>query len=64
MSTERPRDDQKRACLRCLWWRQINSVVGHCKRMPPALIDGESEGFWPMTGRGDWCGEYREGEPA
>lgn len=64
MELEHPRDDDKRACMRCLWWRPTNSVVGYCKRMPPARQEGGSEGFWPMTGRGDWCGEFREGDPA
>ena len=56
--------DQKRACLRCIWWLARNSVVGQCRRMPPTRPDGEAAGFWPMTGRADWCGEYLEGEPA
>mgnify|MGYP000570677826 FL=1 len=64
MQTEYPGHEQKRACMRCIWWLARNSVVGQCRRMPPARPDGEAAGFWPMTGRADWCGEYREGEPA
>ena len=63
MESGYPKDDQERACLRCLWWLPFNSLTGHCKRMPPARPHGEAEGFWPMTGRGDWCGEYKSQEP-
>lgn len=59
MGTDYPPPSQERACLRCMWWQRTNSVVGHCKRMPPARPDGESAGAWPMTGRGDWCGEFK-----
>jgi hypothetical protein len=28
--------------------------------MPPVRTE-EGEGFWPMTGRNDWCGEFCTG---
>lgn len=45
------------ACCRCHWWSFLNSTTGKCKRMPPAahFEDGH---YWPITGRGDWCGEF------
>ncbi len=46
-------------CERCLWWARYSSLSGHCKRMPP-VREETGEGFWPMTGRSDWCGEFSE----
>ena len=57
MKTEEPKHKGP-ACGKCHWWCFINSVTGHCKRMPPAA-DFNSGHFWPITGRGDWCGEFR-----
>lgn len=59
METEYPSSTQERACMRCMWWARLNSVAGYCKRMPPQRTE-DGEGFWPMTGRGDWCGEYKQ----
>lgn len=65
MKSEMPKPNQERACGRCMWWLPLNSVAGYCKRMPPYRTE-DGEGLWPMTGRGDWCGEYipmpKEGE--
>lgn len=47
-------------CLACRWWQKRNSVCGSCRRMPPVRTE-EGEGFWPMTGRNDWCGEFCTG---
>lgn len=63
MNTKYPPATQDRACMHCMWWDQYNSVAGHCKRMPPSRPDGEAEGFWPMTGRSDWCGEFKRVTP-
>ena len=57
MNIEEPKHNGP-ACCKCHWWCFINSVTGHCKRMPPAA-DFNSGHFWPITGRGDWCGEFR-----
>jgi hypothetical protein len=59
-----PEPEQRRACMRCIWWQARNSVIGQCRRMPPSRPEGEAAGFWPMTGRADWCGEYLEGDRA
>lgn len=47
------------ACGRCMFWDGTRTVAGRCKRMPPAA-HFESGHFWPITGRADWCGEFRE----
>lgn len=47
------------ACSRCHWWDGINSVVGKCKRMPPAAHFDDGR-YWPITGRADWCGEFKQ----
>lgn len=45
------------SCGDCLFWREVADEDGHalggCRRYPPAY-----EG-WPMTGAGEWCGEFR-----
>lgn len=61
METDYPKSTQERACMFCAWWQFMNSVTGQCKRMPPVRTE-EGERFWPVTGRADWCGEFkREG---
>lgn len=62
MQTEHPPETQARACLRCIWWLKRNSVCGQCRRMPPVRTE-DGEGFWPMTGRADWCGEFQRSAP-
>jgi hypothetical protein len=57
METDYPKSTE-RACMCCVWWQFMNSVTGHCKRMPPARTE-EGEGRWPVTGRADWCGEFK-----
>lgn len=57
MNTESPGDNMA-SCNKCHWWCFINSVTGHCKRTPPTahFEDGH---YWPVTGRADWCGEFK-----
>lgn len=55
-----PKDGAPACGNRCYFWEPVNSVVGQCHRMPPvADLDGMDGHFWPLTGRADWCGEYR-----
>lgn len=53
-----PDESQQRACLRCEWWKPLNSVAGKCKRNAPVNIDVNGYGYWPVTGRSDWCGGF------
>ena len=62
VETNFPPPDQERACMRCLWWLKRNSVCGQCRRMPPVRTE-DGEGFWPTTGRADWCGEFKGSAP-
>ena len=64
MNTKFPEEDQPRACHRCMWWEPWGSLSGECRRMPPARVGDEGEGFWPLTGCGDWCGEFKLAQPA
>jgi hypothetical protein len=45
-------------CKTCRWWVPLNSVAGHCRRMPPAADPDDIQGhYWPITQRDVWCGE-------
>jgi len=66
-----------RTCASCRYWRQAAREPaagagdvgwGQCRRMPPALPAVRDDrlllvGIWPHTEEGDWCGEWRSGEP-
>ena len=52
-------------CSRCKYWDEYGDGqferVGFCLRFPP-VIDSEDEWVSPVTGKTDWCGEYKKGE--
>lgn len=56
METKAPKPNMA-SCNKCHWWCFLNSVTGLCKRFPPAAHFEEGH-YWPITGRGDWCGEF------
>ncbi len=58
----KPVDESGPACCRCQWWEATSSIIGKCKRLPPAA-HFESGHYWPLTGRADWCGEFRFDAP-
>lgn len=43
-------------CEKCRYWDGIGSAstTGWCRRYPPE----KKAGLYPMTSRGDWCGEF------
>jgi len=57
MNTHKP-PESGACCGRCHFWTFLSSVSGQCHRMPPAahFEDGH---YWPVTGRSDWCGEFK-----
>lgn len=57
MDTQDPSKNRP-ACCRCNWWSFLNSVTGQCRRMPPAAHFDDGH-YWPITGRADWCGEFK-----
>jgi hypothetical protein len=57
------------ACGNCRYWKPLWEESGNCRAHPPTpvvllheparIAEGYEPGsFWPVTGRGDWCGEY------
>ena len=57
MDTNTPKDNCA-SCSKCHWWSFNSSVTGQCKRYPPA-VHFEDGHYWPVTGRGDWCEEFK-----
>lgn len=51
-----PPPPEAATCANCAFFRQ-----GACHRQPPTpvMTDEGVSGFWPETGRKDWCGEWR-----
>lgn len=60
-----------RCCKRCLFFYPLASLrereegrdsgMGECRRMPPAVMDSQEYGIWPIVASYDWCGEQRPG---
>jgi len=60
-------------CKDCEWWDENAQVIedvdfGLCRKNPPICLrakvhcganhSSENCGAWPITGAGDWCGEF------
>lgn len=47
-------------CETCRWWDRIDNECGLCRVNPPALIQDDVDGHWPIVEPDDWCGEHEE----
>lgn len=45
-------------CKTCVYWKEVKTILGHCRRYPP-IIECTDKTSFPMTDRLDWCGEYK-----
>lgn len=62
----------KRLCKTCKFWeekppdRMGHLQPGKCRRNAPVREAQVSRGagLWPLTGPGDWCGQWRKVEQA
>jgi hypothetical protein len=65
--------EEDAVCSNCRYWEPTGPADrGECRREPPvidlelsraAVVDYLDEGHWPMTRAGEWCGEFRAGDP-
>lgn len=61
------------ACEKCVFWDQSREYefTGFCHRYAPSRPTPSARTvagvhlteLWPVTGRGAWCGEFRQREP-
>jgi hypothetical protein len=52
-----PQFSTQQVCANCRFWQ--NQM---CHRYPPTVYDKVGDGgrtLFPLTGAGDWCGEYQ-----
>ena len=61
-------------CKKCRYFRPFmggEGQSGECRRYPPRIIAGarpdadtdfDNNGYWPVVGGGDWCGEWHTKE--
>lgn len=67
------------SCGLCRYWQSEGGAFGECRRHPPVILekwlpslgakDVEADGNidfatrWPVTGLGEFCGEFADGIP-
>lgn len=52
------------SCETCLYWTSSGGGLGLCRRRAPSVAlrtedAPDIQAKWPLTGLGDWCGEWR-----
>lgn len=59
--------DTRPVCAHCIYWRpdhlSSQPTSGHCHRFPPAVYASPSGTViqkFPLTDRGQWCGEWND----
>jgi hypothetical protein len=64
--------ERRPICAHCVYWKAEHisnqPTAGHCHRYPPGVFVNPSSGTvvqkFPMTERGQWCGEWNGDETA
>jgi hypothetical protein len=60
--------ERRAICAHCIYWAADHGTgtVGHCHRFPPAVAVNAKTGTvvqkFPLTERGQWCGEWQVDE--
>ena len=57
-------DVTRECCAGCRFWIPLEERAGwgECRRRAPVLLPEESDGFWALTPKSCWCGEF-EAQP-
>jgi hypothetical protein len=59
------KQDEATQCGHCVYWQQVDDVNGYCRRHAPRASETMDEiAHWPLTRRGESCGEGKDGAAA